>query len=212
MLNVLYPNINWSEVKNVGFDMDGTLYDEFDFICTVYKEIVEKLEHFLTSKNKAYQYMLKRWVEKGSSYNKIFDEAFTLFSKNNKEKEDFVISAIRIYRNSEPSLNLSKRLKLYIEYFSKNYNLFLVSDGNKLLQKRKFNSLKLDNYFNEDSVVFTDSLGPKFSKPDPKALSILNLYENKETVFFGDRQIDHQFCINGKIKFIKVYNMFPKDN
>ena len=40
MLNVLYPDIDWSHIKYIGFDLDGTLYDEFEFIVQTYKKII----------------------------------------------------------------------------------------------------------------------------------------------------------------------------
>ena len=35
----LFNKINWDEISYVGFDLDGTLYDEYDFIYNVYLEI-----------------------------------------------------------------------------------------------------------------------------------------------------------------------------
>ena len=43
MLKSLFPRINWDAVRIVGFDMDGTLYDEADFISQVYCDIAKLL-------------------------------------------------------------------------------------------------------------------------------------------------------------------------
>ena len=40
MLSALYPNINWSEIDCIGLDLDGTLYDEYEFIKQVYYSIL----------------------------------------------------------------------------------------------------------------------------------------------------------------------------
>ena len=39
MLKYLYPQINWNNINYVGFDLDGTLYDEADFIAQAYIKI-----------------------------------------------------------------------------------------------------------------------------------------------------------------------------
>ena len=39
MMKYLYPQINWEPIKYVGFDLDGTLYDESNFISQVYKKV-----------------------------------------------------------------------------------------------------------------------------------------------------------------------------
>ena len=39
MMKYLYPQIDWEPIKYVGFDLDGTLYDESNFISQVYEKI-----------------------------------------------------------------------------------------------------------------------------------------------------------------------------
>ena len=73
-MNALFNNIKWNEVKAVGFDMDGTLYDEYEFISQVYSEINIRLINDL----EVLRFMEKRWLEKGSSYPFIFQEAYSM--------------------------------------------------------------------------------------------------------------------------------------
>ena len=44
MMKSLFNKINWDKISYVGFDMDGTLYDEYEFISEVYKEISKLLK------------------------------------------------------------------------------------------------------------------------------------------------------------------------
>ena len=39
MMKYLCNEIPWERIKAVGFDMDGTIYDEYDFIYQVYQSI-----------------------------------------------------------------------------------------------------------------------------------------------------------------------------
>lgn len=204
MKNFLFDKINWENIEYIGFDMDGTLYDEFEFIEQVYRAISKQF------KNKsAKEYMLKRWLEKGSSYNRIFDETYDLFKKDlidNISKENFIKNCLNIFRNFNPKIKISKRTKSFLKYFSQKYTLFLVSDGNLNLQKKKFKSLKLDRYFDQKNVFFTGIDTKIYSKPNIICLNQLKIIPEK-SVFFGDREIDELFAKNSKMQFQKVYNM-----
>ena len=51
-------------IKYVGFDLDGTLYDEFDFIYQVYSKIVKANASLLGDNMSALNWMKERWLEK----------------------------------------------------------------------------------------------------------------------------------------------------
>jgi len=200
-MKYLYENIDWSNIKYIGFDMDGTLYDEFDFISEVYKDISELLTV------ESYSFMCQRWLEKGSSYNLIFKEAFELFKRNESIIfQDFLDNALSIYRNFNPSIKLNRRTIEILNYCKTNFEIFLITDGNSLLQKKKFNALKLSNFFDEKKIVFTGDYTKNFEKPNLKALELLNV-DTSKTLFFGDRVIDKEFAEKSSMQFQKVYNM-----
>lgn len=201
MLNTLFENVEWRNIKNVGFDLDGTLYDEFDFIEQVYESIAQKYGYQIKG------FMLNRWLEKGSSYPFIYKETYNNFLKDLSEisQEDFVNDSLDIFRNFVPVLTLSIRTNKLLNYFKDKYNVFLITDGNLKLQKNKVNALCLYDFFEENDLVFTSNTG--LPKND---LSIDKIFPNinpKETVFFGDRDIDEEFAKKSGINFIKVYNM-----
>ena len=60
MLNVLCPNFDCRNIKYVGFDLDGTLYDEFDFIYQVYSKIVKANASLLGDNMSALNWMKER--------------------------------------------------------------------------------------------------------------------------------------------------------
>jgi len=198
MLNVLYSDIDWSKIKNVGFDLDGTLYDEYEFITQVYSKICEGYSSQIKD------FMLSRWLEMGSSYPHIFDETFDMFFEGTQNKEEFINRALEIFRAFSPDLSLSERSVFLLEHLKSKYNLFLVSDGNYKLQKKKFDVLGLSKYFHEDNVFFTAERKTDKSKC---TLSEFFKFYNDDTVFFGDRIVDEEFSKKSGIKFVKVYNM-----
>lgn len=200
-MNYLFNDVNWSLVKNIGFDMDGTLYDEYQFIVQPYSQISGIL-------NKgAFEFMCHKWLEKGSSYNKIFDEAFEKYgTKNKMTKTEFINKSLNIFRNFLPELSLSKRTESILEYCSTHYNIFLVSDGNPILQKNKFESLNLNKYFSNQKIIFTGNLLLGGEKPSIDSFNSLKILAN-ETVFFGDRSIDEKYANNVGMQYQNVYNM-----
>lgn len=205
MKNVLFSNISWEKVKYIGFDMDGTLYDEYEFVIQPYK----KISKLFFNDKQVFFFLSNRWLEKGSSYNKIFGEAYKNFNEKLKDsisEEEFINQCLDIYRNFEPKLKLSQRTISLLDLFKSEYEIFLVSDGNRNLQKKKFYALKLDNFFKMENVIFTGINPEKYSKPKTNSLELLpNIIEN--AVFFGDRIVDEQFAKNSNMQFQKVYNM-----
>ena len=200
-MNALYKDIIWDTVRAIGFDMDGTLYDEYDFIQQVYCEINTKL----INNDNILDFMLMRWLEKGSSYPYIFDEVYSMLKKN-MDKKDFINSALNIYRNYSPILSFSNRSRDVLNFYKNNYSLFLISDGNYNLQQKKYNALGLSDFFDKNSVIFTGQYSSEYHKPNTKSLSLISIDANM-AVFFGDRCNDMEFALATNMQFHKVYNM-----
>ena len=210
MPNALFPNIASSEIEYVGFDMDGTLYDEYDFITEVYDDIfIRNGEDFISQKEVACETALNRWLEKGSSYHYIFDEIFEQFGCDPKKKEAFIKRALSIFRNFHPQhIGLNKRVRHILDYCKKNYFLFLVSDGNPILQQKKFDTLGLGEYFDSEYVFFTGLYS--LNKNNTEIINYIPARIIPEkTVFFGDRRQDKEFAQNFGCEFIQVHNMLP---
>ena len=202
MLSPLFKGVNWNHITSVGFDMDGTLYDEFDFIKQVYSEINKQL----ILNDSILSFMTKRWLEKGSSYPLIFSEAYDKCKSTFDEKEDFVKKALDIYRNFSPKISLNNRNKKLMSYFQENFKLYLITDGNHELQKKKFASLGLSKYFDNENIVFTGAYKSDYHKPKNKSLELIDINMDN-SVFFGDRDVDKEFALSSNIQFIRVHNM-----
>jgi FMN phosphatase YigB (HAD superfamily) len=207
MLNALLSPKATSPYKYIGFDLDGTIYDEFDFIVQAYGGIIYSLQNYMVDANGALNWMLKRWLELGSSYPHIFSEAWIKFSSEKAiSKDQFISIAITIYRDFEPTLHLSKRAETILDACSECGNLFLLTDGNPKLQRRKFNALGLSQWFDDSSVIFSGD--HQVQKPSIYLVPIVRRLVNTDlAIYCGDRSVDAEMAAVAGMQFSRVINM-----
>jgi FMN phosphatase YigB (HAD superfamily) len=213
MLKSLYPHIDWDPVRAVGFDMDGTLYDEAEFIAQAYRPIAAIIARCAACPIEAvYNAILCRWLEKGSSYNRIFDEALAARDVSAPVAEQAIQECLATYRSFSPTLTLPARVQTILNAMSA-YPMFLISDGSAGLQQRKFAALGLARWFASDNVGFSATCGPGFDKPHTRIVERIQVLRalpaGSEVVFFGDRSVDLRFAANAGWRFVAVKCMQP---
>jgi hypothetical protein len=214
MLKYLYPEINWNEIDIIGLDMDGTLYNEIDFISQVYRPLAIKLATVdKRSQEEIYSWMLSRWLEKGSSYNKIFEEVLFGVNVSNKYKNKLISECLEIFRGFRPKIFLSEWVESLLDEMSKSFPLFLISDGSSELQILKFESLDLGRWIKSNNVGITGNFGVEFFKPSLKIIEKIEIlrggsYEGR-VVYFGDRDVDEVFSNHAGFRFVRVNCMKP---
>lgn len=194
MLNILFPNICWEKIECVCVDLDGTIYDEYEFIDQVYEKIASEFADEI--KKELSGFLKLRWLQKGSSYPKIFKEAENKFQLTGLESK-----ALEIFRNYKPEIKLSGRAKFILNELKNNVPLMLlITDGKEILQNNKVRSLGINYFFNE--IIVTKN----FPKPSQFYGSYLikkyNL-KNNRVVFLGDREADRAFSENCGFQFLK---------
>ncbi|HHX95324.1 MAG TPA: HAD family hydrolase [Clostridia bacterium] len=209
MLKSLFPNIDWNSIRVVGFDLDGTLYDELDFITQVYKPISEYLAKVCScNPSGIYNWMVRRWLEKGSSYNRIFCEVLINRGVEQNAREVIISKCVEIYRSFKPNLTLPKRSCWLLDLFAEEFHdLFLVTDGSVSLQLAKIETLGLLRWFKTENIVITGAYGKEYYKPSVLSvgkIKVLRGISPHETVFWGDREVDEQFSNNAGFHFINV--------
>jgi FMN phosphatase YigB (HAD superfamily) len=215
-MNYLLSNdFEWKNIKSVGFDIDGTLYDEFDFIDQVYEEISEIFKDYVINIKEIKIKLLHIWLEKGSSYPYIFKEIVDELIIDSINKECLIDNCLRIFRNFVPNIQLTERAKFLLNDLSSSYELFVVTDGSSLLQWNKINSLKLDQYVSKKNIIVTGDYGILYSKPSTLSISKLHLFNNnridcKQVVFIGDREVDLRFADNTGFHFLDIKNLYIK--
>jgi putative hydrolase of the HAD superfamily len=135
------------------FDLDDTLYDERDYVYGGLDAVASYL------KMPGAKEELRRLVT--DAREQVFDrflKAHNLYSKK------LVRELVQIYRRHTPELALYPSAKRCLKRFEK-YPLYLVTDGNYLVQERKVQALKIEPYFK--GIIYTSRYGAQKAKPSP---------------------------------------------
>jgi putative hydrolase of the HAD superfamily len=213
-MKYLSNQINWQEVKAIGFDLDGTIYDEFDFIKSAYTAIVESFNFETCQKLPMLDFMLGRWLEKGSSYPYIFDECLHFFQVPDSEREDIIQKSLQLFREHKPELQLSNRIFQLLMDAKNTYELFLLSDGREKLQMEKFHALKLDRFFATEDIHISGKYGKGYEKPKTLVLEKIRSLQTgipaTATLYIGDRKRDELFAQNAGFQFCYIQELFNK--
>jgi len=173
------------------FDLDDTLYDEVDFVKSGFKEVSRYL-----GSEKYFDFMWDEFLQNGSGkiFNKLMEE-FNLDISLNK--------FIEIYRFHFPDIYLPKESQRILE-FTKNYKTALITDGHYIMQKNKYNALKL----NLDYPIFTDFYHTK--KPELKPfLMVMDKFKAKNYIYISDNP-KKDFLAPKKLGWISIRFKNPK--
>jgi putative hydrolase of the HAD superfamily len=213
-MKYLCNEIPWERIKAVGFDMDGTIYDEYDFIYQVYQSIANTFSNSNHSSTSILKSMLKKWLEEGSSYPYIFSEIAVSTGCLQSEQEKKIHEALMLFRNFKPELQISQRIRFLLEDLKEKYELFLVSDGSSALQWNKIKALNLENYFNKQNIFVSGDFGKGAEKPNLMSLDFLKVFKKElqrdEVVFVGDRFADENYSKNAGFNFINIDSVFNR--
>jgi putative hydrolase of the HAD superfamily len=141
-------------------DLDDTLYDELSFVKSGFKIVSFWLyQNFSIPQEESFSFMIEELFQKGRG--KIFDsllEKYSIYTKQNLKK------CISLYRKHKPDIKLYPEAEDFLERLKK-YPIYLVTDGNKTVQKNKIISLGLDKKVK--SYILTHCYGIKNAKPSP---------------------------------------------
>ena len=142
------------------FDLDDTLYNEASYMQSGFKEVAKFLSEKLNqSVDTIYQNLLEIEVTHGRG------QVFNLFLKTiNSHKKEIVSKCISTYRRHHPEISLNPDAIACLKRFS-HLPLYVVTDGNKLVQQRKVRALGVHRLVKK--VYVTHQYGVRYSKPSP---------------------------------------------
>lgn len=164
------------------FDLDDTLYSEFSFVESGFHTVSTHLSLELKLSAKKIFNDLMVLLEANKRGN-TFDLLLTNYEVFSKEK---VKELVQVYRRHEPVIKLDKKIKNFLEKM-RNERLYLVTDGHKLVQQKKIESLGISNYFSK--IFITNLYGVSKQKPSlycfNKILKIEDVSYDK-LVYVGD--------------------------
>lgn len=169
-------------MRVIVFDLDDTLYDELTYVQSGFKAVAVYLEkeHGINA-DQSFAQMWKILEEDGRG--RVFDQALRYFGLYSREK---AVRCLSIYRKHKPDIRLSDEAARCLQRLS-HYPLYIVTDGNKLVQHQKV--LALDLYAKVKGCFITHRYGIKNAKPSSycfEKIAELEKCPPQQIVYIGD--------------------------
>jgi putative hydrolase of the HAD superfamily len=164
------------------FDLDNTLYDEASFVKSGFLAVSDYLAGITLLNRKKIYFRLLELLElhgRGKTFDMFLDEHSLLTKKNIKK-------CISVYRSHKPNIKLYPKVRNVLKNFS-NHKLYLVTDGNKLVQYSKINALGIKSFFIKTFI--TGFYGVKANKPSLYCFKKIKQLEGckwSDMVYVGD--------------------------
>ena len=192
-------------LKIIGFDLDNTLYDHAQYVEAAYRDISKLVSKAYGLDYSVYfNWIFERWKQKGSSYNRIFEESYMHFSLNGFHKD--IKRILEIYHSAEPNLTTYSGVIEILSDLSLNYKIVIITDGSARTQNYKIDKLGLRPYV--DKVYISGDFGKDFYKPSEKLFKLCIDTENvapQEMLYIGDHPcFDYEPCKKLGIRFIRL--------
>jgi putative hydrolase of the HAD superfamily len=164
------------------FDLDDTLYSERSFVVSGFAAVAEMLEDLYGwDKSASLSEMLRILAEKGRGA--VFNE---LLAKRQRQSAGLVRRCLHTYRFHKPNIVLNPEAKALLE--SKTGSpMYLVTDGNKIVQANKVRALMIEKYFLK--VFITHRYGIRNAKPSVYCFDLIRQLERcswNEMAYIGD--------------------------
>jgi putative hydrolase of the HAD superfamily len=193
-------NLKLAGKKAVIFDLDGTLYNEADFVKSGFMVVAQYIstKFDLTFKD-VYAILISDFENglRGKNFDVLLEKL------NLSEKE--VSNLVEIYRRHRPSIRLYPDAEVALKYLKDFFKLGLITDGWEVTQNNKILALKINEYFN--AVIITDSLGEEYRKPSEKPFKVMTDMLGvpaEEALYIGDNPLK-DFITAKKLGFFTVH-------
>lgn len=169
-------------IKVVVFDLDDTLYEELTYVKSGFHAVAKYLsEELKLSSDMLFAWMCQRLQThgRGTVFNDVLHE-FGGYSKARVKK------SLSVYRLHKPNIVLPKETVECLEAL-KTYALYIVTDGNKIVQHNKLCALGVHDKVKHCYV--THRYGVKHAKPSPYCFHHIIKKEKvdpNQVVYIGD--------------------------
>jgi putative hydrolase of the HAD superfamily len=163
------------------FDLDDTLYDEKLYAISGFRAVAKYISMTYGVSINESVCILNQSLVSGTR-GRAFQDLIVAKSLPKRE----VNQCIRIYRNHEPDIYLDEVTKETLAELTK-FQKYLVTDGNKLVQRKKIKALKLDSFFKR--TFTTHSFGLSAAKPSTYCFKLIKDLEEaswSDLVYIGD--------------------------
>lgn len=170
-------------IKAVVFDLDDTLFPEYDYVKSGYKAVAKEILKVYGIDNADAQL----WALFTEDANNVFNRFLSANGLN--DTAEAVNALAEVYRTHTPEISLSDEVKDTLTALKKaGYKLGIITDGRPNGQRAKIAALGVESY--TDMIIVTDELGGKeFRKPNPKAFELMAEHFGislEEMMYVGD--------------------------
>lgn len=164
------------------FDLDDTLYNERIYVEGGIRSVASfGAERFGWDREVSFNFMIDILDREGRG--SIFDKWLAI---NDRYSKTLVRECVRIYRHHSPQLQLFPETVELLPALSK-YPLYLVTDGHKVVQQKKIQSLNLSPLFRH--IFITHRYGICHAKPSTYCFNKIREREKSQwhqMVYIGD--------------------------
>jgi len=164
------------------FDLDDTLYDEITYVKSSLLEVAKYLSQKLNVQSNIIYSDLYKVLELNGRGN-VFDitlKNYGIYSKAEVNK------CLSVYRKNNPEIELFEQAISCLKRFE-NFRKYIVTDGNKIVQKKKIEALKLNKFFIKS--IPSHNFGISHAKPSTYIFNKILNWENSkpdQLVYIGD--------------------------
>ena len=189
------------------FDLDDTLYDELTYVRSGFRAVADYLQNtYGIPVKSSMDFMMQKLV---AGRGRIFDELLMEFHIYNKKT---VRKCLSVYHRHYPAIRLSPEADACLRRLA-GYPLYIVTDGNKLVQTNKLRALGL--FSRAKFCYVTHRYGVKNAKPSPYCFLKIcerEKVQSQAVVYIGDNpQKDFVWIKPLGFKTIRVYQGQHKD-
>lgn len=172
------------------FDLDDTLYKEYDFVASGFKSI----SNLYTGQEKE---VLSEMLETFDNKGNVFKHLISNHPCVTIDKNDL----IHQYRNHIPLIKLPSDREEFLGRIKEiGCRTGLLTDGRSVTQRNKIRALGLQDYF--DLIVISEEIGSE--KPALKNYHIFKeTFGNMEFTFFGDNPAK-DFLIPNSLRWLTI--------
>jgi putative hydrolase of the HAD superfamily len=170
-------------VKVVVFDLDDTLYEELSYVQSGFRAVSREMAKVLGAGEKElYDFMWKVLMTHGRG--RVFDETAVRYC--GRPLQRIVRRCLSIYRLHKPDIRLLPDAEQALKRLG-DTPVYIVTDGNKLVQQRKIEALGLHRLVT--GYYITHRFGLRYAKPSPYCFLKIRDRERvpaSEIVYVGD--------------------------
>ena len=174
-----------TDVRCLVFDIDDTLYLERDYVRSGFLAVARVLKEKFAVED----FFFRAWSAfqagvRGNTFNNVFSEI------GRTDLFCHLPELVKVYRSHPPDIQLLPDAKQSLTALKGSCQMYAITDGPLESQAAKAVALGLDRWL--EKVVFTDTLGPGASKPNPLAfqrIEDISGCQGGECVYLADNPL-----------------------